>query len=255
VAVFEAGQLLCLLVEVVDRGEGLCLLDQPVDQLLAGAAGHGRDVEDRLFRVELGALATDLVEIVDQVAFKAQEPSLEYGEKPDRTSADDHHVRLDDAMVGRGRDDGSFGHCCPPDGLWACGSLAMPVSASTAPVSRQVCWPQEGAGRRAAASAEAAEEGPGRAAQPSWSSAGKQVFRRCRAVGVAGEGHPPVVAVQAATVSCIAVTPTVVSRTIAFGSFVRVPVPVWATGLASELQQPDPGIGRQRGAGKGRGAA
>jgi hypothetical protein len=201
VAVIEAGQLFCLLVEVVDRGEGLCLLDQPVDQLLAGAAGHGRDVEDRLFRIKLGALPADLVEIVDEVAFEAQEPGLEHSEEANRASADDHHVRLDDAMIGRGRDDGSFGHCCPPDGLWACGSLAMPVSASTAPVSRQVCWPQEGAGRRAAASGEAAEEGPGRAAQPSWSSAGKKVVRRFRAGGlaggVAGEGHPPVVAVQA----------------------------------------------------------
>ena len=80
------------------RLERLDLLHQQVDQLLAGAARHGRDVVDRLVRIELGALAADLVEIVDQLALHAEQAGLEHGEQAARAGADDGHVGLDDVL-------------------------------------------------------------------------------------------------------------------------------------------------------------
>ena len=80
------------------RLERLDLFQQAVDQLLAGAARHGRDVVDRLVGVELGALAADLVEIVDQLAFHAEQAGLEHGEQAAGACADDDHVGPDDVL-------------------------------------------------------------------------------------------------------------------------------------------------------------
>src|SRR5439155_1582740 len=50
------------LVEVEGRVERLDLLEQRVGDALAGHHGDAGNVVDRLFRIELGALAADLVE-------------------------------------------------------------------------------------------------------------------------------------------------------------------------------------------------
>jgi hypothetical protein len=98
VAAFEAVQGGGLLLEMEHRLERADLLHQAVDQLLAGAARHRRDVVDRLLRVELGALAADLVEIVDQMAPHPEETGLEHGEQAARARADDDHVGPDDVL-------------------------------------------------------------------------------------------------------------------------------------------------------------
>ena len=58
--------------------------------------GQRRNVVDRLFRIELGALAAGPVENVDQVAFHVEQAELEHGEQADRPCADDQHVGLGD---------------------------------------------------------------------------------------------------------------------------------------------------------------
>ncbi len=49
------------------------LLEQQLDQPLAGAARHRRDVVDRLVRIELDALAADPIEVVDQLALHVEQ--------------------------------------------------------------------------------------------------------------------------------------------------------------------------------------
>ena len=56
----------------------------------------GRNVVDRLFRIEFGALAARPVENVDQVAFHVEQAELEHGEQADRPCPDDQHIRLGD---------------------------------------------------------------------------------------------------------------------------------------------------------------
>ena len=74
------------------RIERLDLLQQPVDQLLAGDDGQAGNVVDRLFRIELGALAARPVQDVDQMAFEIQQPQLEHGEQADGACADDGDI-------------------------------------------------------------------------------------------------------------------------------------------------------------------
>ena len=57
--------------------------------------GHRRNVVDRLLRIELGALAADLVEDVDEVRLHVEQAELEHREQADRARADDEHVGLD----------------------------------------------------------------------------------------------------------------------------------------------------------------
>ena len=57
--------------------------------------GNAGNVVDRLFRIELGALAADLVEDVDQMHLHVEQAELEHGEQPARARADDQHVGLD----------------------------------------------------------------------------------------------------------------------------------------------------------------
>ena len=97
-AVGQPGQRRGLLLEVELRLERPDLRHQEVDQLLAGAAWDGGDVVDRLVRIEFGALAADLVEIVHQLALHPEQTGLEHGEQAAGTCADDDHVGPDDVL-------------------------------------------------------------------------------------------------------------------------------------------------------------
>ena len=61
----------------------------------AGDHREAGNVVDRLFRIELGALAARPVENVDQMALQVEQAELEHGEQADRPRADDDDVRLD----------------------------------------------------------------------------------------------------------------------------------------------------------------
>ena len=87
------------LAEMELRVERLDLLQQPVGQLLAGDDGQAGNVVDRLFRIELGALAARPVQDVDQMAFEIEQPQLEHGEQADGAGADDGDIGFDGAAV------------------------------------------------------------------------------------------------------------------------------------------------------------
>ncbi len=123
-AVVQTLQALGLLAEMEHRLERLDLLHQIVDQLLARAARHGRDVVDRLVGIELGTLAADLVEVVHELAAQAEEAGLEHGEEAHRTGADDHHVGADD-ILGHDR------YRCPL-------ALALPMRMSRSGLTEQI---------------------------------------------------------------------------------------------------------------------
>ena len=61
--------------------ERLDLLHQGVGQAVAGDVGNAGNVVDRLLRIELGALAADLVEDVDEVRLDIEQAELEHGEQ------------------------------------------------------------------------------------------------------------------------------------------------------------------------------
>ena len=73
-------------------GEGRDLRHQVVGQLLAGDHGKARNVVDRLFRIELGALAARTVENVDEVAFDVEQPEFEGREQPAGARANDNDI-------------------------------------------------------------------------------------------------------------------------------------------------------------------
>ena len=77
------------------RVERLDLRQQRLGQPDAGDVGDAGHVVDRLFRIELGALAADLVEDVDQVRLDVEQAELEHREQADGPRADDQHVGLD----------------------------------------------------------------------------------------------------------------------------------------------------------------
>src|SRR6266705_6608958 len=77
------------------RAERLDLRQQGLDQAVPGAEGNARNVVDRLFGIELGALATDLVEDVDEMRLHVEQAKLEYREQPAGPRPDDEHVGLD----------------------------------------------------------------------------------------------------------------------------------------------------------------
>src|SRR5262245_7933592 len=77
------------------RAERLDLRHQLIDQALRGAVGNARNVVDRLLRIELGALAADLVENVDNVRLHIEQAQFEHGEEPAGPGSDDEHVGLD----------------------------------------------------------------------------------------------------------------------------------------------------------------
>jgi len=83
------------LVEMEGRLEWLDLLHQRIRYALAGDERNSRDVVDRLFRIELGTLAADLVEDVDKMHFHIEQAQFENGKQPARARANDQHVGFD----------------------------------------------------------------------------------------------------------------------------------------------------------------
>ena len=83
------------LVEVEGRMERLDLRHQVVDEPLARHHGKARNVVDRLLGIELGALAADLRQDVDEMAFDVEEAEFEHGEQAHRPCADDDDVGFD----------------------------------------------------------------------------------------------------------------------------------------------------------------
>ena len=94
-AVFFARERIDALTEMEGRAEGLDLLHEPIGQLLARNFGERRDVVDRLFGVELGALSADLFEDVDDVGAYVEKAELKYREEAAGAGADDQRVGLD----------------------------------------------------------------------------------------------------------------------------------------------------------------
>ena len=86
-------QLFGHLVQMELRGEGPALLEKPVGQLLAGHHRKPGNVVDRLFGIQLRALATRLVQDVDQVALHVEKAEFEDREQADGPGADNDHVR------------------------------------------------------------------------------------------------------------------------------------------------------------------
>ena len=75
--------------------ERLDLLHQRFGEALAGDEGNAGNVVDRLFRIELGALAADLVEDVDQMRLHVEQAQFEHGEQSARARANDQHIGFD----------------------------------------------------------------------------------------------------------------------------------------------------------------
>ena len=75
--------------------ERLDLLHQRLGQALAGDEGNAGNVVDRLFRIELGALAADLVEDVDQMRLHVQQAQFEHGKQSAGTRANNQHIGFD----------------------------------------------------------------------------------------------------------------------------------------------------------------
>src|SRR5271167_669936 len=88
------------LAEMVGRLERRDLLHQRVSEAMAGHHGDRGNVVDRLFRIELGALAAHLVEDVDEMGLDVEQAEFEHGEQPAGSGADDEHVSLD--RIGHG---------------------------------------------------------------------------------------------------------------------------------------------------------
>jgi len=80
---------------VILRVERLDLGEQLFRQFLTRDDGKARNVVDRLFRIELGALTTRPVENVDEMGFEIEQAQLKDGKQPDRSGADDDDIRLD----------------------------------------------------------------------------------------------------------------------------------------------------------------
>ena len=104
--------------------KGLGLVEQTIDELLAGANGKRRDVIDGFFGIEFRALAAGPVENVDDLALDVEQAQLEYGEQPARSAADDDGIREND-----------FGTHCPRPCVQNCFSGTRTVSPSSASVT------------------------------------------------------------------------------------------------------------------------
>ena len=88
------------LAEMEGRLERLDLLHQGLGEAMAGDHGKRGNVVDRLFRIELGALAAGLVEDVDEMGLDVEQAEFEHREQSARSGADDEHVSLD--RIGHG---------------------------------------------------------------------------------------------------------------------------------------------------------
>ena len=89
---FKAG---CHFAEMVLRVKRLDLFKEFVGQFLPRDDGKTRNVVDRLFRIELGALPARPIENVDQVRFQIEQAEFKDGEQPDRAGSYDDDIRLD----------------------------------------------------------------------------------------------------------------------------------------------------------------
>ena len=71
------------------------LLEQTLRELFAGANRHGRNIVDRLVRIQLRALPARAAQRIDHLGLQAQQPQLEHLEQADRPRADDDGVGRD----------------------------------------------------------------------------------------------------------------------------------------------------------------
>src|SRR5207245_1767387 len=71
------------------------LVHQGLGETVAGDIGNTGDVVDRFLRIELGTLAADLVEDVDQVRLDVEQPQLEHRKQSTRTCADNQRIGFD----------------------------------------------------------------------------------------------------------------------------------------------------------------
>ncbi len=94
-AVFQLLHFLHLLTEMESGRERLDLLRQTLDQFQRADGGEPGDVVDRLVRIQLGALAADNRQRVDDVGAQVQQTQLEYLEQAAGARADDDHISLD----------------------------------------------------------------------------------------------------------------------------------------------------------------
>jgi hypothetical protein len=75
--------------------ERFALRHQPLDQFARGARRNGGDVVNRLVGIQFGALATDLVERIHDLARQAEHARLESREEARGTGADNQHIGAD----------------------------------------------------------------------------------------------------------------------------------------------------------------
>ena len=83
------------LVEMEGRMKRLDLFHQRFGQALAGDEGNAGNVVDRLFRIEFGALAAELVEDVDHMRLHVQQAQFEDRKQAARTRANNQHIGFD----------------------------------------------------------------------------------------------------------------------------------------------------------------
>ncbi len=74
------------------RSERRNLLHQIVGQPLPRNLGESRNVVDRLFGIELGALSARPIENVDDVAFEVDQTQFEHGEQTHGARANNHDI-------------------------------------------------------------------------------------------------------------------------------------------------------------------
>ncbi len=77
------------------RRERLDLLHQFLGEIMPADDGPCRDVVDRLFRIELGTLATRAIQDIDEMAFEIVEAKFKHREQADRPGANDHNIGFD----------------------------------------------------------------------------------------------------------------------------------------------------------------
>src|SRR5690242_4129840 len=75
-------------------GEGGRLFEQALDELGGADSRVARDVVDRLFWIERGALPARRRQRVEHLAADLEHAAFEDGEKPDRPRADDRDIAV-----------------------------------------------------------------------------------------------------------------------------------------------------------------
>ncbi|GLU35068.1 hypothetical protein Busp01_49100 [Trinickia caryophylli] len=74
------------------RRKRLALFDEPFDQLARSANGYCRNIEDRFFWVELGALPAHLIERIDEMTGQPDYAGLKSGKESHWAGTDDEDV-------------------------------------------------------------------------------------------------------------------------------------------------------------------